>query len=378
MKLLVLILPAVLTLGTAACKKAPNDLTPDGTATGSANKPASGQTKPYITITTIAGSDTKKGFTDAKGTASQFSYPSQMAIDRNDNLYVIDQRTGYEGGSVIRKIDPDGNVQTLARGMTAVTDLCIDPRDGVTLYAVENGNSFGVQSGLYRITSSGQVTRLSRNGDKFRGYQDGPLSSAVFDSPTSITMDSKGNLYVGDALNRLIRKVDLTTNTVTTYAGQYVADAVCQYVDGKNSDAKFCSLWDLTIDDSGNLYVPDWGNHAVRKVTPNSTSTFIPLSTGYKPDAPRTATGVYQPYRIHYDLHSKQMLIVTGTGGSLKLLGTDDYLYNATGHIVKDDFADVSPGSQHSLESVVMNRKGEIFWVDKYNHCIRKGTILWK
>jgi hypothetical protein len=374
MKLLFVSLLAALTLGTASCKKGQHDLPPDGTT----NDPASGKTKPYMTITTIAGTDTKKGFADGKGTASQFSYPSQMAIDKNDNLYVIDQRTGYEGGSVIRKIDPSGNVQTFASGMTAVTDLCIDPRDGVTIYAVENGNSFGVRSGLYRITSSGQVMRLSYNGDKFRGYQDGPLSSALFDSPISITMDSKGNLYVGDALNRLIRKVDLTTNMVTTYAGHYSADAVCQSVDGKNSDAEFCSLWDLTIDESGNLYVPDWGNHAVRKVTPNSTSTFIPLSTGYKPDAPRTATGVYQPYRIHYDMNSKQMLIVTGTGGSLKLLGTDDYLYNATGHIVKDDFADVSPGSQHSLESAVMNKKGEILWVDKNNHCLRKGTILWK
>jgi hypothetical protein len=45
---------------------------------------------------------------------------------------------------------------------------------------------------------------------------------------------------------------------------------------------------------------------------------------------------------------------------------------------VKADFADQSPGSQHTFESVVMNKKGEIIWVDKYNHCIRKGTLEWK
>jgi len=372
-----LLLSLMLTTMTVACKKGQNDVLPGGSTDGPANGPAGGRTKPYMTIKTIAGTDTKKGFADGKGKDSQFSYPCQLAIDKQDNLYVIDQRTGYEGGSVIRKIDPAGNVTTIARGLTAATDLCIDPRDGTTIYAVENGDSFGVRSGLYRIRS-GQVTRLSNNADQFRGYKDGPLAAAVFDSPTSITMDGKGNLYVGDALNRLIRKVNLTTNTVTTYAGRYSADASCKHNDGKNSEAEFCSLWDLTIDQAGNLYVPDWGNHTVRKVTDSGTSTFIPLGTGYIPNGPRTRAGVYQPYRIHYDINSKQMLIVTGTGSSLKLLGADDYFYNATGNVVKVDYADVSPGSQHTFESVVMNKKGEIIWVDKYNHCIRKSTLVWK
>ena len=372
-----LLLSLTLAALSVACKKGQSDVLPGGSIDGPAKEPVSGRTKPYMTITTIAGRDTQKGFADGKGTASQFSYPSQLTIDKNDNLYVIDQRTGYEGGSVIRKIDPAGNVTTWAKGLTAATDLCIDPRDGTTIYAVENGDSFGTRSGLYRI-SNGQVTRLSNNADKFRGYQDGPLASAVFDSPTSITMDGKGNLYVGDALNRLIRKVDLTTNTVTTYAGRYSADASCKATDGANNEADFCSVWDLTIDQAGNLYVPDWGNHTVRKVTDSGTSTFIPLGTGYVPNGPRSTAGVYQPYRIHYDVNSRQLLIVTGTGTSLKLLGADDYFYNATGNVVKADFADQSPGSQHTFESVVMNKKGEIIWVDKYNHCIRKGTLEWK
>ncbi len=373
-----LLLGLTLAALSVGCKRGQNDVLPGGSTDGPVNGPASGKTKPYMTITTIAGTDTKKGFADGKGTASQFDYPCQLAIDKYDNLYVIDQRIGYEGGSVIRKIDPAGNVITLARGMTAATDLCIDPRDGTTIYAVENGNSFGVRSGLYRIGSNGQVTRLSNNGDQFRGYKDGPLATAVFDSPSSITMDGKGNLYVGDALNRMIRKVNLTTNTVTTYAGRYSADASCKANDGANNEADFCSVWDLTIDGAGNIYVPDWGNHTVRKVSDSGTSTYLPIGVGYNPNGPRNRAGVYQPYRIHYDTHSNQLLVVTGTGTSIKMVGADDYFYNATGNVVKADYADNSPGSQHSFESVVMNKKGEIIWVDKYNHCIRKGTLEWK
>lgn len=349
---------------------------------GSSQVPPTGK-KPYVTITTIAGSDTKKGFADGKGTAAQFEYPAQMTIDKNDNLYVIDQRISYYGGSVIRKIDPAGNVTTFARGLASVTDLCVDPRDGVTLYAIESGDARGVNNGIFRISSTGEVTRLSGgpdpDGGYSWGYRDGPLAQAKFNTPRSIVMDNAGILYVGDALNHCIRKVNLATGQVTTFVGKRLENtSICQFADGKGPQAQFCTVEDLTLDAAGNLYVPDWGNQSVRKVTPDGVvSTYLGLSTGYNPDSPRTQNGVYQPYRVQYDPANKRLIVVVTTGADLIMVTSDDYVYSLQ-RILSQDYADTRPGINHVTNSMAVNSKGELFTLDMYNHCIRKRTITWK
>lgn len=351
-------------------------LDPDGGTT-----PVGGTKKPSVTITTIAGTDTQKGFADGRGTAAKFNYPAQMTVDKNDNLYVIDQRISYYGGSVIRKVDPAGNVTTFAKGLASVTDICVDPRDGVTLYAIECGDARGVANGIFRISSTGVVTRLSGGPDPEGGYsfgyRDGPLAQAKFSNPWSIIMDKAGMLYIGDGLNHCIRKVDLNTGTVSTFVGKPLENtAVCKFADGKGSASQFCTLEDLTLDEAGNLYVPDWGNHSVRKVTPDGTvSTYLGLSTGYTPDSPRSKSGVYQPYRVQYDAINKRLFVVVDTGGGLKMVTADDYVYGLGHYIVSTDYADNSAGSQHGIYSMVVTKKGELFTLDMYNHCIRKVTI---
>jgi hypothetical protein len=348
--------------------------------------PAPGPSKPdknkvpTITITTPIGSDTKPGYTDGKGTKAEFSYPYRMTIDKHDNLYVIDQLFSYQGGSVIRKVDPAGNVTTFAKGFFSIADLCVDPRDGVTLYAIESGDALNVPNGIFRISKSGEVTRLSGGPDPEGGYswgyRDGPLAQAKFNQPMGIIMNKAGMLYIGDELNHAIRQVDLVTGTVSTLAGGPAADKFCDYKDGNGTQAKFCTTGDLTMDEAGNLYVPDWGNHAVRMITPNGkVSTYLGLSTGYTPNGPRNKSGVYQPYRLEYDPVNKQMFVVVDTGGGLKVVAADDYLYNF--RIASTDYADKSPGAQHSIYSLAVTSKGVLYVLDRYNHCIRKVSISW-
>ncbi|MGA0559811.1 hypothetical protein ACO2Q8_24330 [Larkinella sp. VNQ87] len=360
-----------------ACKTPKSEPVTPGGSGSTAGK------KPVVTITTPFGSDTKAGFVDGNGKAAQFSYPCQMTFDRHDNLYVIDQRASYIGGSVIRKVDPAGNVTTFAKGLGSITDLCVDPRDGLTLYAIESGDALGTPNGIFRISSNGQVTRLSGGPDPDGGYswgfRDGPLDKAKFYQPQGIEMDKAGNLYIGDQLNQRIRKVNLATNTVSTLAGGQVEQKFCDYVDGKGLAARFCTAEDLELDEAGNLFVPDWGNHSVRKITPDGTvSTFLPLSTAYAPEGPRSQTGVYQPYRVEYNAVNKQLFVVVDTGNGLKLVTADDYLFDLGRHIVSTDFADKSPGAKHPITGMAVNKKGELFILDKFNHCIRKVSISWK
>ncbi len=177
---------------------------------------------PTVTVSTVAGRNSQNingGFVDGKGQDAQFKYPGQIAIDKFDNLYIIDQGMFSDDAKVIRKMDPAGNVTTFASGFTSVADICIDPRDGTTLYAVDDAYYWSPRvCAIYRIDASGQKTKITGGPDRI-GYKDGSLAEAMFKLPSGIAMDKAGNLYVADAGNYCVRKINLTTGIVSTLAG---------------------------------------------------------------------------------------------------------------------------------------------------------------
>ena len=67
--------------------------------------------------------------------------------------------------------------------------------------------------------------------------------------------------------------------------------------------------------------------------------------------------------------------MVVDTGGGLKMVTADDYVYGLGRYIVSTDYADNSAGSQQGIYSMVVTKKGDLFTLDMYNHCIRKVTI---
>ncbi len=101
------------------------------------------------------------------------------------------------------------------------------------------------------------------------GYQDGPSNSARFNRPVGIVRDSSGNLFVADEANHAIRMISnvSTTRDVTTIAGSGTAG----YADGTGANAVFNGPEGLTIDASGNLYVADALNNHIRMLTPSGS-----------------------------------------------------------------------------------------------------------
>ena len=119
---------------------------------------------PGVAVTTVAGqyANGKGGLADGNGTAARFSYPGQIAFDKFDNLCIIDQGMFSSDATTIRKMDPVGNVTTFATGFISLSDICIDPRDGITLYGVDNGFQQSATGGIYRIGADGRKTRIGR------------------------------------------------------------------------------------------------------------------------------------------------------------------------------------------------------------------------
>jgi streptogramin lyase len=156
-------------------------------------------------VTTVAGGT--GGYADGAGTDARFDEPMGITADAAGNLYVADTYNHR-----IRKIDPSGAVTTVA-------------------------------------------------GDGTWGSADGAGTAAQFNHPSGITADAAGNLYVADTYNHRIRKID-PSGAVTTVAG-----GTWGYAEGTGTDARFNLPSGITADAAGNLYVADYGNHRIRKLT---------------------------------------------------------------------------------------------------------------
>ena len=110
-----------------------------------------------------------------------------------------------------------------------------------------------------------QVTTVSTiAGTGESGYLDGSVNDAKFSYPGAVAVDVNGIVYVADTGNDRIRKID-SNGIVTTLSG----DGTNGFLDGGPTIAKFASITDIAIDASGNLYVTDFGNNRIRKITPS-------------------------------------------------------------------------------------------------------------
>jgi len=207
-------------------------------------------------VSTIAGSS--KGYANGMGTEAMFNNPQGIIIDSNKNLFVTDYYNHR-----IRKISPSGMVSTFA-GSGIRGDL-----DGVNLHAQFNyprGIAIDPLGNIYvsddhrirKISPQGSVSTIA--GSSQRGKVDGVGSSAQFSDPHGIAIDCMGNLLVSDFSNHTIRKVS-DKGEVTTLAGSTEG-----FADGRGSRAQFAGPFGIVIDGKGDVFVCDITNHLIRKI----------------------------------------------------------------------------------------------------------------
>jgi sugar lactone lactonase YvrE len=124
------------------------------------------------------------------------------------------------------------------------------------------------------------------------GSEDGAADQAKFSALTGITLDGQGNIYVSDAgLNNTIRKI--SSGVVSTLAGSTVG-----FKDGTGAEAQLHAPIKIDLDAQGNLFVADWGNARVRRITPGGVvSTFAGSTNGYEDNV-----GVLAKFGLIYGL----------------------------------------------------------------------------
>jgi len=175
---------------------------------------------PAGVVTTLAGTGAP-GANDGPGASATFITPIGLAVDNSGNVYVaegnatlVDNNGMHPGNNKIRKITPNGTVSTFAgsgnNGSTNGVGTAASFSNPYGLRCDSNGNLYVTEvsnNDIRKITSGGYVSTFA--GDGVAGADNGTLDVATFKGPTGITIDNKGNIYVADLNNLMIRKISL-------------------------------------------------------------------------------------------------------------------------------------------------------------------------
>ena len=227
-------------------------------------------------VSTFAGIPGQPGSTDGPAAQAQFSGPQGVAVDAQGNVFVADSSNNtirMISGGVVSTLAGTAGVKGSADGTGSAAQF-----NGPNGVAVDGkGNLFVADSGnntIRMVTPGGSVTTLAGNPDPLNGagFADGVGAAAKFNVPNDVAVDAAGNIYVADFLNNRVRKVSQTatgTNgVVTTLAGSTQGHA-----DGVGTAATFDHIAGVAVDTStgalsGMVYVTDQGNFTVRRISP--------------------------------------------------------------------------------------------------------------
>ena len=304
---------------------------------------------------------------------AKLNYPFGVAVDSNDNVYIADR-----SNHVIRKIDTDHMISTIAgNGSLGYSG------DGGLATSAQLNNPWGVavdSSGNIYIADSdnnvvrkvdpdGNISTFAGNGTEGSGGDGGPAASAQLGHPTGLAIDSKGNLYIANVYNAMVRKVDPDGNISTVFKGGvsgtfaagvavdsndnlYIAWADGGYIvkidtDGVQSvfagipgtkyytgdggpatEARLNEPHAVAVDSAGNVYIADTYNHRIRKVdldgnistvAGNGVKTKDKASEGI--GGPATSASISEVRGLAID--SKGNLYMADFWGSIKYLNLD-------------------------------------------------------
>lgn len=246
-------------------------------------------------VSTLAGNG-QAGPKDGKAAEASFFNPTAVCIDHKGNIYVADRQN-----NLVRKISPAGLVSAVAGRTEKNEDYggkfpLLDLPMGVATDTA--GNVYVTDSfhnKIRKIAADGKIITVA--GQIEPGAKDGIGTSASFFIPEGIAIDGKGNLYIADTFNNMIRKID-PAGKVTTLAGSTKKGAA----NGKGSAASFLHPDGLAVDKAGNVYVADAGNNQIRKITPDGLVTTIAgkKTRGYL-DGPATTALFFKPTGVTID-----------------------------------------------------------------------------
>ncbi|HUD83856.1 MAG TPA: hypothetical protein VMQ67_10150, partial [Candidatus Saccharimonadales bacterium] len=208
---------------------------------------------------------------------------------------------------------------------------------------------------------------------------DGAGSDAQFIEPSGVTVDTVGNVYVGDTFSFTIRKITPTgiVSTIAGFAG------ISGSADGTNEAARFNQPIGVAIDTGGNLYVADNGSSIIRKIAMVGTNSVVTTLAGLADnfgtnDGPGNAARFYQPFGIAVDNASNVYVADSGNQTIRKLTSVGTVwmvstIAGSAGNLGSANGVGIN-ASFNNPEGVAADNQGNVYVADTGNSTIRKLT----
>ncbi|MFZ0692394.1 MAG: Ig-like domain repeat protein [Acidobacteriaceae bacterium] len=250
-------------------------------------------------IATVAGTGAP-GYTGDGGaaTAATLNSPEGIAVDAAGDLYIADT----DNNAVREVIAATGKIATIAGDGTGVPGFSGDA--GLAIHAKLDapyavaldyaGNLYVADSGNNRVrqvNTAGNINTYAGNGTPAYLGDGGAATSAELYSPLGVACDPAGNVYIADARNYVVRKVNAVSGVITTIAGTNADD---DYIDGKSdfsygngqsgdafsgggiaTGAGIYAPYGIAVDASGNLLIAEYFDHLIRKVNADAATLFF-------------------------------------------------------------------------------------------------------
>jgi sugar lactone lactonase YvrE len=325
---------------------------------------------PDGTISTIAGNG-GAGFGGDGGRARRatLNHPSNVVIDTNGDIYIADHDNGR-----VRKVDASGIITTFAGLGKERSDQTLGdngPASDAVLrgpfgLALARGSLYVSEDGYLgnRVRKIDLATKtittiagLIDGSDGFSG-DGGPATAAKLNTPFDLFVDSAGNVFIADSLNDRVRRVDVATGVIDTFAGggtpsDNIGDG------GPATAAKLDSPAALALDNGGSLLILT--NDRVRRVdkatgTISTVASGFGYSLGFAP-APDGALFINQ----------YQFAVARYPAGSLT-----DYTIYAGGGLYVGDGLPAAAAVLRNPEGNAVDRSGNLYIADSYNLLVRK------
>jgi streptogramin lyase len=229
-------------------------------------------------LTTVAGNGTK-GYTGDGGPATKatFNEPYAVSVTADGDLYVVDRLN-----AVIRRVDgKTGLVSTVAGNgkknfggdggkataamLREPNDCCLDGKDGLLIADVADWRIRRLDLKTGVITTFAGIGKAAGKIDRTKIGDGGPADKAVIVGARAVCVDRKGNTYICEREGNAIRRVD-AKGVITTVAGTGAKGAV----DGAAAKATFNGPKAIRCDAAGNVFIVDTENHSIRKYDPKA------------------------------------------------------------------------------------------------------------
>jgi hypothetical protein len=319
-------------------------------------------------VTTLAGNGIRRGHLDGDESWARFNGPVGLATDLSLNLFIADQRnqrirehdfagvSTFSGSGDFGDADGTGT----AAEFRFPTGLATDSSNN--LFVTDQSNHT-----IRKITSAGVVSTFAGSAGQ-HGSTDQTGGDARFTGPFGIASDSANNLYVTETNNHTVRKVT-RDRFVTTFAGQAGQSG---FVNSTGNAARFSRPVGVAVDSEDNVYVADNFNYAIRKITPTRVVTTFAGGTSGSQDGTGTGARFNNPSALAFD--NSDYLFV-GDNNRIRRITPAGVVTSIGGHVGAGGNVEGTGTVARfgGISGMVVKPDGSILISDFSNHTIRIG-----